>query len=132
MRQSSDPSELYGAVWQALTAHQIPLSADEIMTILEERGDRPDGAALILAIDEHLQSRDVIRLATVDKYMRKPPSLKPGALLLVCRTCGSVEMIQDGHIREAVRQRTVATGFRADAEFLECAGLCDRCGLEEE
>lgn len=121
------------AVYAELLANDRPVSAYELIALLEKRQDRKIAPLTVYRQLNFLERMGLVhRVQTAHTYLPcKHPGHAHESQFLVCSSCGSVDEVRSAEFDVPLRQIVKQRGFRPDDVVIEVKGLCNECTTDE-
>ena len=115
---------LDAAILAALADSEVPLSAYDVISVLDRGGRRMAPMSVYRALDRMCARRQIQKVEMVSAYRVR--SENPGALL-VCTSCGRATALPMATLHEELNGAVVAAGFAPSVTAVEVAGQCAEC-----
>ena len=117
------------AVYAELLACDRPLSAYELMALLEQRQQRKIAPLTVYRHLKFLMRIGVVhRLQSAQSYVPcDHPDHPHDSQFLLCSSCGHVDEVESRGIETMLSQIADERGFRPDHTVVEIKGVCGTC-----
>lgn len=124
---------MQAAVLAALQSRGAPLSAYQILEILQQGGRRLAPTTIYRALAALTAERKIHRLETRNAFVACRGGCGDAATILaVCDECGAVEETMSEDVLAALSSITGAKGFAPSRHVIEITGQCAECGPRGE
>lgn len=122
------------AVYAEMLARDAPLSAYELIALLEQRQQRKIAPLTVYRhLDFLMRIGLVHRLQSVQSYMPcNHPDDAHESQFLLCSSCGHVDEVESSEIERLLAQIADESGFRPDNAVVEVQGLCGTCAVDKQ
>ena len=122
------------AVYAEMLAHDRPLSAYELIGLLEERQARKIAPLTVYRhLDFLMRVGLVHRLQSAHTYMPcDHPAHTHESQFLLCSSCGRVDEVESTGLETLLTQIASERGFRPDKAVVEVTGVCGTCAPDEK
>ena len=122
------------AVYAELLARGRPLSAYELIALLERRQERKIAPVTVYRhLDFLMRIGLVHRLQSAQTYLPcDHPDHAHESQFLLCSSCGKVDEVESSGLESLLAQIADERGFRPDHAVVEVNGLCGTCAIGEE
>ena len=122
------------AVYAEMVSHGQPLSAYELIALLERRQERKIAPLTVYRHLDFLKRTGLVhRLQSTKAYI---PCDHPGHThenqFLLCSSCGHVDEVESKGLETLINQITHEHGFRPDDTVVEVKGVCGTCAEASE
>ena len=122
------------AVYAELLTRNRPLSAYELIALLEQRQKRKIAPLTVYRhLDFLMRTGLVHRLQSAQTYF---PCARPDhaheSQFLLCTSCGHVDEVESRGVETLLSQIANEHGFRPDNAVVEVKGLCGSCAFDEQ
>jgi Fe2+ or Zn2+ uptake regulation protein len=115
------------AVIEELDLAKKPLTAAEIIILLEKHGLQPHKTSVYRELNFMLTEGLIIKITFGDKQDRFELSTLEHHHHAVCEKCGGVEDVDCLEGMRMIEKQLAAKNFKINAHMLEFFGLCDTC-----
>ena len=121
------------AAYAEMLAHGRPLSAYELIALLEERQERKIAPLTVYRhLDFLMRTGLVHRLQSAQTYFPcEHPDQAHGCQFLLCSSCGQVDEVESSGLETMLAQIADERGFRPANTVVEVKGVCGTCAVEE-
>ena len=122
------------AVYAEMLAHGRPLSAYELIALLEQRQERKIAPLTVYRqLDFLMRTGLVHRLQSAQTYLPcDHPDHAHESQFLLCSSCGRVDEVESSVLETLLAQIADEHGFRPDKAVVEVNGLCGTCAVGEQ
>ena len=122
------------AAYAEMLAHGRPLSAYELIALLEQRQERKIAPLTVYRhLDFLMRTGLVHRLQSAHTYFPcEHPDQAHGCQFLICSSCGQVDEVESSGLETMLAQIADERGFRTDNTVVEANGLCGACAVGEQ
>ena len=122
------------AVYAELLTYNRPLSAYELIALLEQRQKRKIAPLTIYRhLDFLMRTGLVHRLQSAQTYLAcDRPDHAHESQFLLCTSCGHVDEVESRGVETLLSQIANERGFRPDNAVVEVKGLCGSCAFGEQ
>lgn len=122
------------AAYAEMLAHGRPLSAYELIALLEQRQSRKIAPLTVYRhLDFLIRTGLVHRLQSTHTYFPCEHSHQAhGCQFLLCSSCGQVDEVESSGLETLLAQIANERGFRPANTVVEVKGLCGTCAVSEE
>ena len=122
------------AVYAEMLAHDRPLSAYELIGLLEERQKRKIAPLTVYRhLDFLMRVGLVHRLQSTHTYMPcDHPDHTHESQFLLCSSCGQVDEVESTGLETLLAEIATERGFRPDNTVVEVTGVCGTCATSEQ
>ena len=122
------------AVYAELLTYNRPLSAYELIALLEQRQQRKIAPLTIYRhLDFLMRTGLVHRLQSAQTYLAcDRPDHAHESQFLLCTSCGHVDEVESRGVETLLSQIANERGFRPDNAVVEVKGLCGSCAFGEQ
>ena len=122
------------AVYAELRARNRPLSAYELIALLEQRQKRKIAPLTVYRhLDFLMRTGLVHRLQSMQTYLPcDHPDHAHESQFLLCSSCGHVDEVESRGLETLLSQIANERGFRPDNTVVEVKGLCGSCTIGEQ
>jgi len=117
-----------------MLAHNRPLSAYELIALLEQRQNRKIAPLTVYRhLDFLMRTGLVHRLQSMQTYFPcDHPDHAHESQFLLCSSCGHVDEIESSGVETLLSRIANEHGFRLDNAVVEVKGLCGSCVFGEQ
>ena len=117
-----------------MLAHGRPLSAYELIALLEQRQERKIAPLTVYRqLDFLMRTGLVHRLQSAQTYLPcDHPDHAHESQFLLCSSCGRVDEVESSVLETLLAQIADEHGFRPDKAVVEVNGLCGTCAVGEQ
>ena len=117
------------AVYAEMLACQRPLSAYELIAVLEQRQQRKIAPLTVYRhLDFLMRTGLVHRLQSAQTYLPcDHPDHPHESQFLLCSSCGHVDEVESTGLEKLLSQIADQHGFRAEDAVVEIKGVCGTC-----
>lgn len=117
------------AVYAEMLANQRPLSAYELIALLEQRQQRKIAPLTVYRhLDFLMRTGLVHRLQSAQTYLPcDHPDHPHESQFLLCSSCGHVDEVESTGLEKLLSQIADQHGFRAEDAVVEIKGVCGTC-----
>ena len=121
------------AVYAELLACGQPLSAYELIALLEQRQERKIAPLTVYRhLDFLMRTGLVHRLQSAQTYLPcDHPDHAHESQFLLCSSCGHVDEVESRGLEKLLSQIADEHGFQPDNAVVEIMGLCGTCAVGE-
>jgi len=121
------------AAYAELLASQRPLSAYELIALLEKRQERKIAPLTVYRhLDFLIRVGLVHRLETTQSYLPcDHPEHAHESQYLVCSRCGHVDEVESKRLGSLLNEIADQRGFQPENAVVEIQGLCGACAVSE-
>ena len=121
------------AVYAEMLACGRPLSAYELIALLEERQERKIAPLTVYRhLDFLMRTGLVHRLQSAQTYLPcEHPDHAHESQFLLCSSCGHVDEVESRGLETLLSQIADEHGFRPDNAVVEINGVCGTCAVGE-
>lgn len=121
------------AAYAELLASDRPLSAYELLALLEKRQDRKLAPLTIYRHLEFLMQVGLVhRLESTQSYLPcDHPEHAHESQYLLCSDCGHVDEVESKHLETLLDKISEERGFQRVKAVVEIKGLCGNCAADE-
>ncbi len=122
------------AVYAELLTRNRPLSAYELIALLEQRQKRKIAPLTVYRhLDFLMRTGLVHRLQSAQTYLAcDRPDHAHESQFLLCTSCGHVDEVESRGVKTLLSQIANERGFRPDNAVVEVKGLCGSCAFGEQ
>ena len=122
------------AVYAELLACGKPVSAYELIALLEQRQERKIAPLTVYRqLDFLMRTGLVHRLQSAQAYVAcDHPDHAHESQFLLCSSCGRVDEVESRGVETLLSQIADEHGFRADNTVVEIKGMCGTCAVGEQ
>lgn len=122
------------AVYAEMLTHGEPISAYELIALLEQRQERKIAPLTVYRHLDFLMRADLVhRLQSTQSYFPcDHPDHTHKCQFLVCSSCGHVDEVESSGIETLLSEIAEERGFRPDNAVVEVKGLCGTCAVGEQ
>ena len=122
------------AVYAEMLARGQPLSAYELIGLLEQRQERKIAPLTVYRhLDFLMQTGLVHRLQSTQTYLAcEHPDHAHESQFLLCSSCGRVDEVESEGVEALLSKIADERGFRPDNAVVEVKGLCGACAEGEQ
>lgn len=119
------------ATYETMLAHGAPISAYELLDLLQRQLDRRLAPPTVYrALDFLLAEGFVHRIESRNAYV---PCEHPGdhheSVYFVCSRCGASQEGSGSDVRRQLTEQARRLGFVADRQIVEVHGICAQCAV---
>lgn len=117
-----------------MLTHGQPLSAYELIALLEQRQERKIAPLTVYRHLDFLMRADLVhRLQSTQSYFPcDHPDHAHKCQFLVCSSCGHVDEVESSGIETLLSEIAEERGFRPDNAVVEVKGLCGTCAIDKQ
>lgn len=117
------------AVYAEMLQSNRPLSAYELIALLEQRQERKIAPLTVYRhLDFLMRVGLVHRLQSAQSYLPcDHPDHPHESQFLLCSSCGHVDEVESSRLETLLSTIADQHGFRPDNAVVEISGLCDNC-----
>ena len=117
------------AVYAEMLARERPLSAYELIALLEKRQDRKVAPVTVYRhLDFLMRVGLVHRLQSAQTYLPcDHPDHPHESQFLLCSSCGHVDEVEASGVEALLAKVADQHGFRPDSTVVEVKGVCGSC-----
>ena len=121
------------AVYAELLARDRPVSAYELIALLEGRQERKIAPLTVYRhLDFLMRTGLVHRLQSAQTYLPcEHPDHPHESQFLLCSSCGHVDEVESAGLATLLSQIADEHGFRPDNAVVEVKGVCGTCAVGE-
>jgi Fur family zinc uptake transcriptional regulator len=121
------------AVYAEMLASGRPLSAYELIALLEQRQERKIAPVTVYRhLDFLMRTGLVHRLQSTHTYLPcDHPDHAHESQFLLCSSCGHVDEVESRGLETLLSQIADEHGFQRDNAVVEIKGLCGACAVSE-
>ncbi|MDE0348425.1 MAG: Fur family transcriptional regulator [Gammaproteobacteria bacterium] len=121
------------AVYAEMLACDRPLSAYELIALLEQRQERKIAPLTVYRhLDFLMRTGLVHRLQSAQTYLPcEHPDHPHESQFLLCSSCGHVDEVESRSVETLLSQLADEHGFRPDNAVVEIKGVCGTCAVGE-
>ena len=122
------------AVYAEMLACERPLSAYELIALLERRQDRKVAPVTVYRhLDFLMRVGLVHRLQSAQTYLPcDHPDHPHESQFLLCSSCGQVDEVESTGLETLLAQIASERGFRPNNTVVEVTGVCGTCATSEQ
>ena len=122
------------AVYAEMLARGQPLSAYELIGLLEQRQERKIAPLTVYRhLDFLMQTGLVHRLQSTQTYLAcEHPDHAHESQFLLCSSCGRVDEVESEGVEALLSKIADERGFRPENAVVEVRGLCGACAVGEQ
>ena len=119
------------AVYAEMLARGRPLSAYQLIALLEQRQERKIAPLTVYRqLDFLMRTGLVHRLQSMQTYFPcEHPEHAHESQFLLCSSCGDVDEVESSGLDALLSQIADERGFRPDNAVVEVKGLCGACAV---
>ncbi|MCY3821694.1 MAG: Fur family transcriptional regulator [Gammaproteobacteria bacterium] len=119
------------AVYAEMLAHGRPLSAYELIALLEQRQERKIAPLTVYRhLDFLMRTGLVHRLESAQTYLPcDHPDHAHKSQFLLCSSCGHVDEVESSGLETLLSEIADEHGFRPDNAVVEIKGVCGDCAV---
>ena len=120
------------AAYAELVASERPLSAYELIALLEKRQQRKIAPLTIYRhLDFLIRVGLVHRLETTQSYLPcSHPEHTHNSQYLLCSSCGHVDEVESARLESLLNKIAGTHGFQPERAVVEVKGLCGDCAID--
>ena len=121
------------AVYAEMLASDRPLSAYELIALLERRQERKIAPLTVYRhLDFLMRTGLVHRLQSAQTYLPcDHPDHPHESQFLLCSSCGHVDEVESRGVETLLSQIADEHGFRPDNAVVEIKGVCGTCAVDD-
>lgn len=121
------------AVYAEMLASDRPLSAYELIALLERRQGRKIAPLSVYRHLDFLKRNGLVhRLQSAQTYLPCDHPVHPHeSQFLLCSSCGHVDEVESRGLETMLSQIADEHGFRPDDAVVEIKGVCGTCAVDE-
>ena len=122
------------AVYAEMLACDRPLSAYELIALLEQRQERKIAPLTVYRhLDFLIRTGLVHRLESAQTYLPcDHPDHAHKSQFLLCSSCGHVDEVESSGLETLLSQIADERGFRPENAVVEIKGVCGDCAVAEQ
>ena len=123
-------TDMRGAVFSALSAHERPASAYDIAeSVSAAQGKRVAANSVYRILDLFVRTNLARRVESANAYLANVhPGCRHDCIFLICDACGRATHVDDDKLTGALVDAAHKAGFADIRPVVELRGRCEACG----